>query len=50
MSDPSISRSLRNWREWEGSFFEKMRLALRNNATKARRRRNCCGNHGEPGC
>ena len=24
--------------------------AMRNNAIKMRKRQNCCGNHGEPGC
>lgn len=50
MSEPSFSESLRNWREYEGSFGEKVRLTLRNNFRKLRTRSNCCGNPGEPGC
>jgi hypothetical protein len=50
MSEPSLGTSWRNWREWEGPFREKVRLTLRNNLRKMRTRRNCCGNHGEPGC
>ena len=50
MSGPNFRDFTRNWREWDGSLAEKMRLALRNNALKAKKRQNCCGNHGEPGC
>lgn len=50
MDEPSFRASLRNWRDWDGSVLEKARLALRNNVLKAKKRRNCCGNHGEPGC
>jgi hypothetical protein len=39
-----------NWREYDGSFLEKSRLALRNAWIKVRTRSNCCGNGGEPGC
>ena len=28
----------------------KLRLLLRNNWIKIRKRQDCCGNHGEPGC
>lgn len=47
---PSMRDSLNNWRNWDGPFSEKVRLTLRNNLLKARRRSDCCGNHGEPGC
>lgn len=47
---PSMRDSLKNWRNWDGPFSEKVRLTLRNNLIKARRRSDCCGNHGQPGC
>ncbi len=47
---PSLAAVLANWREYEGSFGEKLRLALRNNWIKIRTRSDCCGNLGEPGC
>ena len=31
-------------------FRRKVRLFLRNNWTKLRKRSDCCGNFGEPGC
>jgi hypothetical protein len=39
-----------NWRSYEGSFGQKLKLATRNTWTKVRTRSNCCGNYGEPGC
>jgi len=30
-------------------FWTKIRLALRNNAIKIKTRKECCGNHCEPG-
>jgi hypothetical protein len=48
--DPSVRASLENWRNWDGPISEKIRLTLKNNLIKARRRSQCCGNHGEPGC
>ena len=50
MPEPDIGDALRNWREYDASLLTKARLAIRNNAIKARTRQNCCGNHGEPGC
>jgi len=29
---------------------KRIRIAMKNNLIKARTRKNCCGNHGEPGC
>jgi hypothetical protein len=46
----SLSAVVANWREYDGSFSEKLRLALRNNWIKIRTRSECCGNLGEPGC
>jgi len=31
-------------------FTRKLYLLVRNNALKIIKRKNCCGNHGEPGC
>lgn len=47
---PSLRATFSNWSRYDGSFATKLRLAARNNWTKLRRRSNCCGNHGEPGC
>ena len=47
---PSPRESLNNWRTYEGSFSEKLRLSVRNQLIKLRTGRSCCGNHGEPGC
>lgn len=47
---PSLRVSFSNWRTYEAPALTKLRLALRNNWRKLRRRRSCCGNEGEPGC
>jgi hypothetical protein len=39
-----------NFRTYDAPFLTKLRLAVRNNWIKARTRRDCCGNTGEPGC
>ncbi len=31
-------------------LHEKLRVAAKNAAIKAKNRSSCCGNHGEPGC
>ena len=31
-------------------LWRKVRLVLSNNLIKIRTRRDCCGNHGQPGC
>jgi hypothetical protein len=49
-SRPSARNSLTNWRESGLPFVTKVGLTLRNNWTKLRTRRNCCGNYGQPGC
>lgn len=48
--EPSIPEARRNFREYEAGLATKLRLAVRNNLTKARTRQNCCGNYGQPGC
>lgn len=47
---PSLGAVLANFRTYDASFFAKFRMAARNNWTKARTRKDCCGNHGQPGC
>jgi hypothetical protein len=47
---PNLGDSLANFRGYDAPFATKVRLALRNNLKKARTRKDCCGNLGEPGC
>jgi len=47
---PSFRAAFSNWRAYDAPFATRLRMALRNNWTKARRRSDCCGNEGEPGC
>lgn len=50
MSRPNPREFLANFREYDAPFHEKVAMAVRNNLTKVRRRSDCCGNHGQPGC
>ena len=50
MKRPSFVQSLRNFWTSDLPMVERVRKAAENNAIKARKRQNCCGNHGEPGC
>jgi hypothetical protein len=47
---PSLGAVLANWRTYDASFAAKLRMALVNNVTKLRTRKDCCGNLGQPGC
>ena len=47
---PSLGSVVSNWREYDAPFGTKLPLALSNNWRKLRTRKDCCGNHGEPGC
>ncbi len=47
---PSFRNSRANWRESTLPFLNKLGLTARNNFTKLRTRRSCCGNFGQPGC
>jgi hypothetical protein len=38
------------FREYDAPFLTKLRMAVHNNMIKARTRKDCCGNHGQPGC
>jgi len=48
--EPSMSRSWKNFRDYDAPFATKVRMAIANNLKKARTRSSCCGNHGQPGC
>jgi hypothetical protein len=43
-----------NWREYDASVPEKVRLTLKNRSITVKRivteGRGCCGHYGEPGC
>ena len=43
-----------NWREYDASVPEKIRLTLKNRAITVKRMatqgKGCCGHYGEPGC
>jgi hypothetical protein len=47
---PSPRQALRNFRDYDAGFFTKMRMSLGNTWIKIRTRKDCCGNHGQPGC
>ncbi len=47
---PGFGAFLRNLANYDAPIGTKVRLVLRNNATKWRRRSPCCGHPGEPGC
>ena len=47
---PSPDAFRRNWTESDLPIWQRTLVAMRNNARKMLRGRNCCGNHGEPGC
>ena len=47
---PSFRSVFSNWHEYDGSFAEKLRLALRNSWVRLRGGQLCCGHPGEPGC
>jgi hypothetical protein len=39
-----------NWREYDAPFTTKLALGVRNRLKATFSRRQCCGNHGQPGC
>jgi hypothetical protein len=47
---PSFAASRSNWSSYDAPFATKLRMAVANNLLKVRRRQNCCGNLGQPGC
>jgi hypothetical protein len=49
MTRPNIGSLWSNWNQ-DLPLLEKVRLAAKNTAIKAKNGSSCCGNHGEPGC
>ena len=45
-----LKTSWENVRNYDAPFPAKVRMALANNLKKARTRKDCCGNLGQPGC
>ena len=45
-----LSDFFHNFREYDAPFATKVRMAVANNLKKARTRKDCCGNLGQPGC
>jgi hypothetical protein len=41
---------MRNWRDSDLPFWQRLRVAWHNEWIKVRTRQTCCGNYGEPGC
>jgi hypothetical protein len=47
---PSLGALFSNWTTYDASFATKLRLTVSNNLIKLRKRQDCCGNFGQPGC
>jgi hypothetical protein len=47
---PSFGAFTANWSGYDAPFGTKLRMSLSNTWTKIRKRQNCCGNPGQPGC
>jgi hypothetical protein len=47
---PSISTAWQIFRDYDAPLATKLRMAFANNLRKARTRKDCCGNFGQPGC
>jgi hypothetical protein len=47
---PSLGAVFSNWATYDAPFAAKLRMVVSNNLIKLRKRQNCCGNHGQPGC
>ncbi len=47
---PSFRAIFTNWNEYDAPTHLKLGLTLRNAWLRVSYRRNCCGNHGQPGC
>jgi len=47
---PSPKVAISNFRGYDAPFFSKLRMTVQNNMTKIRKRQDCCGNYGQPGC
>jgi hypothetical protein len=49
-SKPSRKAFISNWSTYDAPFVTKMRMAASNTFIKLRKRQDCCGHHGQPGC
>ena len=49
-SKPSLGAVFANWSTYDAPFGTKLRMVVSNNMTKLRTKKDCCGNHGQPGC
>ncbi len=47
---PSLKAAFANWHTFDAPFGTKLRMVATNNLAKVRKRQDCCGNHGQPGC
>ncbi|HZQ59111.1 MAG TPA: hypothetical protein VFA84_13810 [Acidimicrobiales bacterium] len=47
---PSLRAAFSNWSTYDAPFGTKLRMVVSNNLIKIRKRQDCCGNHGQPGC
>lgn len=47
---PNLGAVFSNFRTFDAPCLAKLRMVARNNWIKARTRRDCCGNDGQPGC
>jgi hypothetical protein len=47
---PSLRAAFSNWSTYDAPFATKLRMVASNNLIKIRKRQDCCGNHGQPGC
>lgn len=47
---PSIGAFFTNWRSSDLPVPQRLAVALRNNLTKLRTMKDCCGHPGQPGC
>ncbi len=49
-SFPSLKAIFSNWKRSKAPFSQKIYMVLKNNFTKLRRGKSCCGQYGEVGC
>ena len=49
-SRPTLGALITNWQRRDLGLGVKLRMQVKNTWLRLKRRSNCCGNHGEPGC
>lgn len=47
---PNLRATVSNWRTYPAPLTRKLRMAASNNWERVRRRSDCCGHPGQPGC